>query len=168
MTARPRLIALGLFSIFILGCAEKREPPPPLDLGQPAAGRATPVTPMPETPATAATAEEAGGPAAATHGGTPLPANLWPDVPIHKGAQVVQAVDKLDKGFTMIMTTDDALETVQTRAQDELASNGWTLDRTVVLDERAMITCSKDGQRLHMVITGGDETRITLVGTPTD
>ena len=157
MTARPRLIALGLFSIFILGCAEKREPPPPLDLGQPAAGRATPVTPMPETPATAA-----------THGGTPLPANLWPDVPIHKGAQVVQAVDKLDKGFTMIMTTDDALETVQTRAQDELASNGWTLDRTVVLDERAMITCSKDGQRLHMVITGGDETRITLVGTPTD
>ena len=173
-TQTVKRLMLCTVACAVAGCAEKREPPPPLDLDRTVrqvTGDGQPVATGLNTGAGKAgerTRPGAGDtPLSVTaDGGKALPANLWQDVPVHAGARVIESVDRGDDGFTVILASDDDLDTVRADAKRDLKARDWTILRAADMENRTMITGNKGERRLLMMIMGGDETRITLMGKP--
>ena len=98
-----------------------------------------------------------------------LPASLPEDVPIYKGAGVMQSLDRGEQGFSLMLQTQDDVGKVIAFYKAALKSNGWASETPVDMPGRAVLPSAKGNRALHVIIVGGkDATHITIAASLKD
>jgi hypothetical protein len=97
---------------------------------------------------------------AASEGGVALPDNFPKDVPIYSGA-TVKATYTAGEAMVVVLKTGATIADATKFYQDELKSNGWTIQATMNLGEGSMLQATK-GERQCTITTGKDEDQTAI------
>ena len=98
--------------------------------------------------------------------GNKLPES-WPkDAPVYSKATILftgtsnPATGK--PGMAVTLSSDDAAKTVHEYYVSQLAKDGWNVDANVQTGSAYMVSATKGGRVLSVMISGGDQTSITM------
>jgi len=92
-----------------------------------------------------------------------LPANFPKDVPIYRGASVVNSVQGEDAIGVTLQTTD-SVKAVADFYRREMASRGWQEEANVTLQGNTMMTYVLADRTLNVVINDAGEARVIALG----
>ena len=97
-----------------------------------------------------------------------VPKSFPPDVTIYKNSKV-QSSTEAEDGISVTSTTADSISTVTNFYQEDLAKNGWTVERKDILKDNSLITAKKDKRQFILTTKVGHDKSteiIIVVGTP--
>jgi len=92
-----------------------------------------------------------------------LPANFPKDVPIYKGASIVNSVQGEDAIGVTLQTTD-SVKAVADFYRREMAALGWQEEANVTLQGNTMMTFVLADRTLNVVINDAGEARVITLG----
>ena len=98
-----------------------------------------------------------------------LPSNLPDDVPIYKGAGVLQSMTKDENEFTVTLQSADDMSKVVDYYKTTMKAKGWGSEGTVDMPGRWMQMHAKGNRAVSLIVAGADDqTTITIVGAVKD
>ena len=91
-----------------------------------------------------------------------LPDGFPRDIPIVKGARIVQAIGTPD-GSSVILLTGAERKSVLDYYKSELASGGWTVENSMQTPQNDILSLKKDNRALSLMVGDSrDETVVSL------
>jgi len=94
--------------------------------------------------------------------GTELPANFPKDVPVYKGAEILQTSSHAGTDFSIAFQTRDAVDKVADFYKNEMESEGWESEQALTMPNRAILAYKK-GNRMVTLMIAADEDGGTVV-----
>lgn len=145
-----RLAAVAILSLATcVACGPESPPPPPGPAAEaPADSEAAPELP----PAPAGPALEAPQPDAKISGPEQPPSGLSDDVPLYEPATPRGSMASPTRGTVIHLETADAGDAVFEWYRDQLEQRGWRLDRQDAAGTQHLLTATKDGRKLTVMI----------------
>ena len=94
-----------------------------------------------------------------------VPSNLPGDVPIYKGAGVLQSMTKDENEFSLMLQSSDDMSKVVDYYKAVMKAKGWGSEGTVDMPGRWMQVHVKGTRAVSVIVAGADgKTIITIVG----